>query len=588
MQECLTSEIVARYAEGRCSAEEFDAVEKHLSECETCRLKIQSGGSFLQEDTATITPDSVSETMSPSAHTEDHAAAKTTRALWCTSDSTSRQVETISAVFENYEVVQELPRGGQAAVYKAIHKPTKTNVAIKVLLPTLLASKRARYYFEREAEVIATLDHPNIVKIRDSGIIQGGYFFAMEYIDGESLDRYVKSKKLSFRDKIKLFRKVCTAVSHAHQQGIIHRDLKFANILVDKRGEPHILDFGLAKAVGLSELDQKDAMPTMPGQWAGSLSNMSPEQAAGQPGLIDTRTDVYALGGILYHLLTGQYPYDVTGSTLQVLQNIQQTEPVRPRSINRKFDSDVEAILLTALAKDKEQRYQSVADLKADIDNWLDGRPIRVRSISTLYVLRKIIARHRYASAVILLLVLIILSFSYVSFDLYLSARKAQRETASISAQWATQGEGLISMAQQAMPMAFTKLLQAWRDGRYGDAQKMALYLPQDSKERKGAVFLFRLTAHGREQADAQNDLGPENEWLADFLRAEYHMKNREPDRALESYLRSQEVLERMPYQQKTDLEKFLESLIKAGLYELTNQSADDFLESNSVSGVNK
>ena len=323
--------------------------------------------------------------------------------------------------FDNYEIIQELPQGGQAIVYKAIHKPTKTHVAIKILLPTLMASTRARFYFEREAELIARLDHPNIVKIRDSGIIHGQYFFVMEFIKGQPLYRYVEAQNLSFRQRIILFNKICDAVTYAHQQGIIHRDLKSGNVLIDERGEPHILDFGLAKAVGLSDTDRKDrdAVPTITGQWAGSLSNMSPEQAAAKPELIDVRTDVYALGMILYHILTGQDAYDVSGTVLDALKNIQTAEPQRPTKIIRKFDSDVEAILLAALAKDKQQRYQSVANLQNDIENWLAGRPISVRSISTLYLMRKVIARHRYVAAVVALLLVIILSFSFISFYLY-------------------------------------------------------------------------------------------------------------------------------------------------------------------------
>jgi serine/threonine protein kinase len=395
-----------------------------------------------------------------------------------------------SLCFENYEVLQELPQGGQAVVYKAVHKPTKTHVALKILLPTLVASTRARYYFEREAEVIAALDHPNIVRIRDSGIIHGQYFFVMEYVDGQPLDRYAQTENLSFRERIKLFNKVCAAVTYAHQQGIIHRDLKFANILIDKRGEPHILDFGLAKAIGMSELARKDAMPTITGQWSGSLSNMSPEQAAAKPELIDVRTDVYALGAMLYYLLTNRYPYDVTGSTLEVLQNIQKAEPARPRTFIRRFDSDVEAILLTALAKDREQRYQSVADFRGDIDNWLQGRPIRVRSISTIYLLRKIIMRHRYTSAVAGLLLLIILSFAYISFDLYLSAERERQEAEAIAKQWSSEGARLVSLTQELMPLTFAKFIQAWREGKYGQAHAIALYLKDKSKEKSGFFYL--------------------------------------------------------------------------------------------------
>ena len=577
MLECLTPEIITRYADGRCTADEFDAVETHISQCKACRTMVQSGGTSLNTRPATIIPRETPQNNKQTIiNKSNQVATKVTSPQSGLTEEPIFKEKSEFKVFENYEVIEELPRGGQAAVYRAVHTPTNTNVAIKVLLPSLLASRRARYYFEREAEVIATLDHPNIVKIRDSGIIHGQYFFVMEYIDGQPLDRYVASEKLSFRDKVKLFEKICSAVAHAHQQGIIHRDLKFANILVDKRGEPHILDFGLAKAVGLSELAQKDAMPTMPGQWAGSLSNMSPEQASGQPNLIDMRTDVYALGGILYHLLTGQYPYDITGTTLQVLQNIQQSDPVRPRTINRKFDSDIEAILLTALAKDKEQRYQSVADLKADIDNWLDGRPIRVKSISTLYVLKKIILKHRYASTVVLLLILIILSFSYVSFDLYISARKSQRETEKIANQWKNEGAQAISGVQQGLPMAFARVLQAWKDGRSNEANFMAQRLPQDSREQRAAKFLLRLTILGEDQALERNTLLEQEQWLCDFLRAEYNLKYGEPKKAMERYLKSQEGLKKIPYAERTDLEKFLESLIKAGLYELANQPAKD------------
>lgn len=570
MRDCPSKEILIRYAENRCSPEEFDTVDTHIYECEKCRKVIQSHGVYSGDESANV------GTFAPSLEITQASAFNTTADATRVVTQHKREPpppvskrEDVSRVFENYTILEELPRGGQAAVYKALHEPTKTTVAIKVLLPGLLASRRARYYFEREAEVIAFLNHPNIVRIRDSGIIHGQYFFVMEYIDGKPLDQYTESEELSVRERAVLFGKICSAVSHAHQQGIIHRDLKFANILVDAQGEPHILDFGIAKAVGMNELAQKEAMPTMTGQWSGSLSNMSPEQASGMPGLIDMRTDVYALGGMLYYLLTGRHPYDISGPTFQVLQNIQQNEPIRPRTIDKKFDSDLEAILLTALAKDKEQRYQSVADLKADIDNWLEGRPIRVRSISTWYVLRKIIVRHRYASAVILLLLLIIMSFSYVSFDFYLSARKAQNERSAISSQWSREGSELTTMTQQAMPMAFARFLQAWRDGRNRDAQAMALYFSRNSREFKGAVYLLRLTQNG--PGAIESGLDEQDRWLGDFLLAEHQMKYGSPEKAFEAYQRSRQVLQHLPDAEKTDLEKFLESLIKAGLYEYAN-----------------
>ena len=238
MSDCLSQELVERYIAGNCSADEQQTVEFHLTRCETCRRRLESARSrtFASGETAEQTPINQDDYPTESvAHTKAFPSAAFPKSL--------------ESLIEGYELIEELPRGGQAAVYKAVHTATKTNVAIKVLLPTLLASERARYYFEREAELIATLEHPNIVSIRDSGIIYGQYYFVMQYIEGQSLNRYVRSQKLSFRERMVLFNKICSAVSYAHQQGVIHRDLKFANILVDKRGEPHILDFGLAKFV---------------------------------------------------------------------------------------------------------------------------------------------------------------------------------------------------------------------------------------------------------------------------------------------------------------------------------------------------
>ena len=571
MGACLTQELVERYTSGECLADERQAIETHLAECESCRQQIEPSMSNMGEadksDSADVRKAAAKTSVEKTIVLQDDFPTKVIPPEETSQSDKPDFAKSLESMIEGYEIVEEMPRGGQAAVYKAIHTATKTNVAIKVLLPTLLASARARYYFEREAELIASLDHPNIVSIRDSGIIHHQYYFVMQYIEGQPLEKYVRSEKLSFRETIVLFSKICTAITYAHQQGIIHRDLKFANILVDKRGEPHVLDFGLAKAVGLSEQEPEKAVATMTGQLAGTLSTMSPEQAAGRPDLIDVRTDVYSLGVMLYHMLTDQYPYEVTGSTLQVLQNIQKVDPIRPRQIIRKFDSEVEAILLTALEKEPAKRYQSTAELKSDIENWLDGRPIRVKSISTTYLLRKIIARHRYTSTVAALLLLIIIGFAYVSFDLYITAKKAQKDTQDYAAQLTAETARRVALSR---PFVFNFFLEAWRQGRNQQAALVFRFLSEGSKEHKAAAFLISPNPVAEKEADFRQALSGENNWFAEFIIGEDYLRNGDRKKALEAYKLSNEAVGQALQSGGMGVDGFLVELLKTRLEQLS------------------
>ncbi|HYE62651.1 MAG TPA: serine/threonine-protein kinase [Phycisphaerales bacterium] len=311
-----------------------------------------------------------------------------------------------AGTFPGYDLLRELHRGGQGVVYQAIQKTTRRKVAIKVMRDGPFASQREHARFEREAQILAQLNHPGIVAIHDSGVTQQGLsYFVMDYISGTPLDTYAASVKASARDAVALLVPVCEAVSAAHLKGIIHRDLKPGNIMVDGEGRPHILDFGLAKVAGgdtTGGVDDKLQLMTITGQFLGSMPWASPEQAEGRSEKIDVRTDVYALGVILYQVLTGHFPYTVVGNMREVMDTIISEPPAAPRKLRRDIPQDVEVIVLKCLAKERERRYQSAAELVRDLQHFLAGEPIEARRDSFTYVARMHLRRHKLAAAMIL------------------------------------------------------------------------------------------------------------------------------------------------------------------------------------------
>jgi tetratricopeptide (TPR) repeat protein len=335
-----------------------------------------------------------------------------TRPIGCGSD-TSDGGPPPHGTFPGYRLVGEVHRGGQGVVYEGVQESTGRTVAIKVLRDGLFAGPKERMRFEREVQILAQLKHPNIVTIHDSGSAGGANYFVMDFIPGLALDDFARRGALAIRDRLALFSKICAAVNVAHLRGVIHRDLKPGNIRIDPSGEPHILDFGLAK---LSDWDPHHGDEvTVTGQFVGSAPWASPEQAQGRSQDIDLRTDVYALGVMLFQLMTGGFPYEVTGGLSEVARNILETEPPNPRSLNRHLDDEIATIILTALRKAPDQRYQTAGTLGADIDRYLRGDAIAAKRDSAIYVLRKQLARHRWAVAIassFLLVVLIGLTVS--------------------------------------------------------------------------------------------------------------------------------------------------------------------------------
>lgn len=299
-------------------------------------------------------------------------------------------------VLDQYRIVRLIGEGGMGAVFEAEQSKPRRTVALKVIkLGITNASNRQR--FERESQALALLHHPGIAQIYAASSTTTPIgelpYFAMEFIHGETLSNYANSHRLGIRQRLGLMIKVCEAVNHAHQRGIIHRDLKPGNILVDEEGNPKILDFGLAR---VTNSDIEATRQTDVGQLIGTLPYMSPEQVLADPAQLDTRSDIYALGVILYELLAGQLPYSTEKKMLhEAVRTIVEQDAPPLSSINRSLRGDVETIAQKALQKDKNRRYETAAALADDLRRHLNHEPIFARPPSTIYQLQKFARRHK-------------------------------------------------------------------------------------------------------------------------------------------------------------------------------------------------
>ena len=395
----------------------------------------------------------------PGAEGDGRAPGDDDRAFWSDLAPAPR--------IDGYDVLRRLKHGGQGVVYLAVQRSTKRKVAVKLLLQGVFASRSARRRFEREIELVASLKHPNIIAVFDSGTTPDRHSYCvMDYVRGVPLTQYVRDNALNLEQLLALIATTCEAVSHAHQRGVIHRDLKPSNIMVDVDGNVHVLDFGLAKTL----TEPVETVMSVTGNVVGTYPYMSPEQTRGNPDEVDTRTDVYALGVMLYEALCGAYPYPVTGSVAEVIRHICETPPAPPvrawspdkgvpaggrrgrgagrRAARCPIDADLSTIVCKALAKERERRYDSAGQFARDLRRYLANEPIVARRPSAAYQVRVFARRHKAVAGASLAVVLVLLLSVAVLVQQLKRVReanvKANAETAKAdaAAKWA-EGERL-------------------------------------------------------------------------------------------------------------------------------------------------
>jgi len=300
-----------------------------------------------------------------------------------------------------YEVITEISRGGMGIVYRARDTSLKKTVAIKVLIRGGSASEEERKRFRREAEAAAKLQHSNIVPIHSVGVCEGLHYFVMDFIEGEQLDALIARGSISPRQALDYSEQLADALAYAHAAGVIHRDIKPANVIIDRYGRPQLMDFGLAKEVDAGDRTQL----TQVGTTMGTPTYMPPEQAEGDLEGIDTQSDVYSLGAVLYEMITGQAPFEGP-TTMAILMKVLEEEPRRPRRINPRIHPDIETICLKAMAKEKRERYRSAGELREDVRRFKAGEAITAAQPGAGRLFRRWVRRHRELVATLLVAVL--------------------------------------------------------------------------------------------------------------------------------------------------------------------------------------
>jgi predicted Ser/Thr protein kinase len=352
-----------------------------------------------------------------------------------------------------YQLLGEIARGGMGVVYKACDRKLNRIVALKVTRAGHIASGDEAKRFQGEAEAAAKLDHPHIVPIYEVGEVDGLQFISMAFIEGRSLTERVATGPLPPREAAAILRPVADAVAYAHTRGVIHRDLKPGNIMLDAAGQPRVTDFGLAKRT------DADSSLTQAGQVIGTPSYMSPEQAEGKNEQVGPLADVYALGTTLYCLVTGRPPFQ-SASVVETLKQVTEREPVAPHFLNPAVDRDLETICLKCLQKTPERRYASAAAVSEDLQRYLARRPIQARPVGGLEILIRWCRRNPLAATslssiiAVFAIAFVLVSWSYWQAEQRQKAERWERYRATMIAAGAAMQLHNVAAAQSTLQAA--------------------------------------------------------------------------------------------------------------------------------------
>jgi tetratricopeptide (TPR) repeat protein len=437
LPDCPPEAELAAFHCGAAPAADIDRITAHLEECVRCEMALQAMDATGEAIAAAIRAVPNSKVEPPAPPISPDGPVGTT-------------------VAGRYKVIEAIGEGGMGAVYMAQQaEPIRRLVALKVIKPGM-DSRQVLARFEAERQALALMDHPNIAKVLDAGTTaEGRPYFAMELVKGVPITRYCDEHRLTPRERLELFIPVCNAIQHAHQKGIIHRDLKPSNVLVaryDSRPVPKVIDFGVAKATGQPLTDR--TLVTGFGEVIGTPEYMAPEQAELNQLDVDTRVDVFALGVLLYELLTGTTPLDRArlgrSALLEVLRLVREEEPPRPSTRLSKADTlpaiaanrlteprrlkamvrgELDWIVMRAIEKDRSRRYETASGLARDVERYLADEPVEARPTSAAYRLRKVLRRHKGATVAALLCLATVVVGAGVSLWLAFRAAAAEART---------------------------------------------------------------------------------------------------------------------------------------------------------------